>query len=187
MRYLMAGFLVLLGTGVPAHAQVDFTGNWEPPFHEDYPERIPGPAVGDYVGLPINAAARMRADIWTASLLTLPEHQCKPHPAGYGYRGPSNMRIQHDVDFNTQRVVRITVYLAWMQQYRQIYMDGRPHPGPFVPHTWQGFSTGRWENDTLVVTTTHMKAGWVRRNGLPYSDRAVRADDPVGARAHAGD
>ena len=175
-RLLSLVVLATIGMTGLAHAQVDLTGNWEPPFHEDYPERIPGPAVGDYVALPINAAARMRADSWTASLLTLPEHQCKPHQVGYGYRGPSNMRIVQDVNFNTQQVVRITVYLAWMQQYRQIWMDGRSRPGPFAPHTWQGFSLGRWAGDTLVVTTTHMKAGWVRRNGLPYSDQATFTD-----------
>ena len=175
-RLIMVGVLVTMGLAAPAGAQVDFTGHWEPPFHEDFPERIPGPAVGDYVGLPINGAARMRGDAWSASLLTLPEHQCKPHPVAYGYRGPSNMRIQHTVDFDTQRVVAITIYLEWMRQYRQIWMDGRPHPGPFAQHTWQGFSTGRWEGETLVVTTTHMKAGWVRRNGLPYSDLSTFTD-----------
>jgi glyoxylase-like metal-dependent hydrolase (beta-lactamase superfamily II) len=55
-------------------------------------------------------------------------------------------------------------------------MDGRPHPGMFAPHTWQGFSTGAWDGTTLVVTTTHMKAGWVRRNGVPYSDLATFTD-----------
>jgi glyoxylase-like metal-dependent hydrolase (beta-lactamase superfamily II) len=151
-------------------------GHWATVFHEDYPERIPGPAIGDYVGLPINDAARLRGDAWSASLLTLPEHQCKPHPAAYGYRGPANMRITQDVDADTQALVRITVYIEWMEQHREIWMDSRPHPGPFSPHTWQGFSTGRWEDDTLVVTTTHLKAGWMRRNGLPYSDFATFTD-----------
>jgi len=36
-----------------------------------------------------------------------------------------------------------------------------------------GFSTGKWEGDKLVVTTTHLKEGWIRRNGVPRSDRAV--------------
>jgi len=35
-----------------------------------------------------------------------------------------------------------------------------------------GFSTGRWEGDMLVIETTHLKQGWVRRNGLPMSDQA---------------
>ena len=59
-------------------------------FHEDQPERIPGPEIGDYLGLPITDAARLRGDIWDAEILTLPEHQCKPHPADYGPRGPFN-------------------------------------------------------------------------------------------------
>jgi glyoxylase-like metal-dependent hydrolase (beta-lactamase superfamily II) len=49
-------------------------------------------------------------------------------------------------------------------------MDGRPHPSDLAPHTWVGFSTGRWERNTLVVTTTHVKAGWLQRNGSPTSD-----------------
>ena len=169
----LAAFVALAGT---ASAQVDFSGNWAPLYHEDQPERVPGPEVGDYVALPINDEARARGPAWSASLLTLPEHQCKPHPVGYGFRGPSNMRIQQDVDFATQRVRKITIYIQWMQQYREIWMDGRPRPSPHAPHTWQGFSLGRWEGDRLVVTTTHMKAGWVRRNGIPYSDLAVFTD-----------
>ena len=52
-------------------------------------------------------------------------------------------------------------------------MDGRPHPSAYAEHTWMGFSTGRWEGDTLVVTTTHIKQMWHRRNGLPQSDRVT--------------
>jgi hypothetical protein len=55
-------------------------------------------------------------------------------------------------------------------------MDGRPHPPDYAPHTWQGFSTGRFENGVLVVETTHLKAGWIRRNGLPLSDEATMVD-----------
>lgn len=175
-KAIVGAGLLLAALGAPAHGQVDLVGNWDPIYDEDYPERIPGPEVGDYVGLPINAAAQFRADSWTASLLTLPEHQCKPHPVGYGYRGPTDMRIQEEVDFETQRIVKITVYVEWMAQYREIWMDERPPPSLAAPHTWQGFSTGVWEGDTLVVTTTHMKAGWVRRNGLPYSDQATFVD-----------
>ena len=51
-------------------------------------------------------------------------------------------------------------------------MDGRPHPGPNAPHTWMGFSTGRYDGDMLIVETTHLKQGWVRRNGVPMSDQA---------------
>ena len=38
---------------LPAFAQIDLSGEWNPVFHEDQPERIPGPEIGDYLGLPI--------------------------------------------------------------------------------------------------------------------------------------
>ena len=52
-------------------------------------------------------------------------------------------------------------------------MDGRPRPSPHAQHSWQGFSTGEWEGDMLKVTTTHLKEGWLRRNGVPRSDKAT--------------
>ena len=58
----------------PVPAFFDFSGEFAVLFHEDQPERIPGPEIGDYLGMPINDAARFRADSWDASLLTLPEY-----------------------------------------------------------------------------------------------------------------
>ncbi len=52
-------------------------------------------------------------------------------------------------------------------------MDGRDHPGDIEPHTWGGFSTGHFVGDTLVVHTTHLKSGWIRRNGMALSDEAT--------------
>jgi hypothetical protein len=162
--------------GVPAFAQIDLTGNWNPLMHEDALERGPGPEVGDYLGLPINDAARLRAYAWDASLLTVPEHQCKPHPSTYGFRGVGMLRISSDIDEATQGIRAIHTHIQWQEQRRTIWMDGRPHPPDYAPHTWQGFSTGRWEGNNLVVTTTHLKAGWMRRNGLALSDRARMTD-----------
>ncbi len=98
-------FLLAMVASRPAFAQIDLTGMWAPIFHEDQVERIPGPDVGDYAGLPINDAARLRADSWDASLLTLPEHQCKPHPSTYGFRGVGNLRITQEVDEATQQMI----------------------------------------------------------------------------------
>jgi hypothetical protein len=180
MRYAkpakIAGpFLLLLstlGSGL-ALAQVDPSGEWAPRFHEDQPERIPGPEIGDYPGLPINAAARLRGDSWDASLLTLPEHQCKPHPSDYAWRGPANLRIWKEIDTATQQVIAYHTHISWQAPERTIYMDGRPHPQEYAAHTWQGFSTGKWDGDILTVTTTHLKVGWIRRNGIPRSDKAT--------------
>lgn len=160
----------------PASAQINFVGYWNPLFDEDWLERLPGPDVGDYAGLPITPAARKRANTWEASLLTLPEHQCKPHPSTYGFRGIGQLRIWEDRDPQTQKLVAIHTYIQWMEQHRVIWMDGRPHPSGLEPHTWQGFSTGRFDGDVLVVSTTHLKAGWIRRNGLPLSDRATMTE-----------
>jgi len=160
-------------TALPAFAQMDPTGEWAPRFHEDNPERLAGPEIGDYLGLPINDAARLRADSWDASILTLPEHQCKPHPADYGPRGPANLRFWKEVDKDSQQTIAYHTHISWQAPERTIWMDGRPHPPDYAAHTWQGFSTGKWEGDVLTVTTTHLKTGWIRRNGIPRSDRAT--------------
>ena len=97
-------------------------------MHEDSIERAAGPDIGDFLGLPINDAARHRAEAWDASLLTLPEHQCKPHPSTYGFRGVGNLRIWNDVDPESGRVVSVHTHIQWMEQKREIFMDGRPRP-----------------------------------------------------------
>jgi hypothetical protein len=161
---------------LPAHAQVNLMGYWSPIYHEDNDERLPGPEIGDYAGLPVNDAARLRAQSWDASLLTLPEHQCKPHPSTYGFRGVGTLRIWEDRDPVSQALVAIHTHIEWQEQRRTIWMDGRPHPPDYAPHTWQGFSTGHFEAGVLVVETSHLKAGWIRRNGLPLSDAATMTD-----------
>lgn len=176
MRLAVLALVAWIASPAGASAQVDLTGMWAPVFHEDQVERVPGPEVGDFAGLPINDALRLRADAWDAGLLTLPEHQCKPHPSTYGFRGVGNLRISADVDDATQRIVRLNTHIQWQEQKRSIWMDGRPHPPAWAPHTWQGFSTGHWEGSDLVVRTTHLKAGWIRRNGVVISDRATMTE-----------
>ena len=171
----MTGRVVSLAAAVllaatAAQAQVELSGTWNSIRHEDLPDRGPGVGLGDYSGLPINDAARRWAESWDASRLTLPEHQCRVHTVAYIYRGPLNLRIWEEKDPKTQDVVAIKHYISTYEQTRTIWMDGRPHPPPHAPHTWMGFSTGRWDGDRLVVETTHIKQGWHRRNGVPQSD-----------------
>jgi len=166
--------LLLVLATAPASAQVNLAGVWNnlQILHEDEPERLPGPELGDYLGVPINAAARFRADAWDASLITLPEYQCRVHPSDYA---PSfaGIRIWEEFDKDTQDLLAIHIHhLAWGTE-RTIWMDGRPHPPDYALHTSMGFSTGKWEGDVLAVYTTHLKEGWIRRNGLPRSDRAT--------------
>ncbi|HUC76652.1 MAG TPA: hypothetical protein VMS04_15225 [Vicinamibacterales bacterium] len=160
---------IILGASL-ARAQIDLSGSWAARYHEDFAERIPGPELANFLGLPINEAARQWALSWDASRLTLREHQCQVHNAAYIYRGPLLLRIWEERDPQTQRLVAIKNYISTYEQTRTIWMDGRPHPPNYAAHTWQGFSTGTWEGDMLTVMTTHIKQGWHRRNGLPASD-----------------
>jgi hypothetical protein len=102
--------------------------------------------------------------------LSLQEHQCQVHTAAYIYGGPLLLRIWEERDPQTQNVVALRNYISTYEQNRTIWMDGRPHPPAYAAHTWMGFSTGKWEGNILTVTTTHIKQGWYRRNGVPSSD-----------------
>ena len=169
--------LFLLGAALvaaPLDAQVDFTGEWAPLYHEDGPERGPGPELADYTEMPINDAARMQADSYDADRISVvEEYQCRPHGADYGLRGLGQVRIWRDIDPASQRVIAFHMhFLAWDSE-RTIYLDERPHPPADTLHTFQGFSTGVWEGNMLTVTTTHLKTNYLRRNGLPRSDQAT--------------
>ena len=170
----MFAMLLLVCTFVattPVFAQVDFTGEWAPRFYEDQPERVAGPELGDYLGLPITDAARMRADTWNAAIQTLPEWQCRPHSADYIWRGPSNLHIWKEVDPVTREITAF--HAEWLRSVDNIYyLDGRPHPSANAAHTWGGFATAKWEGNMLTVTVTHLKEGYIRRNGVPRSDLA---------------
>ena len=175
--------LLALLVSIPASAQttgafnaqpgLDLAGNWAPVMHEDQPERGAGPPLADYLGLPITDGARLFAESWDASRLTLPEHQCQVHIASYIYRGPLNLRIWEEKDPQSQRLIAIKQYISTYEQTRTIWMDGRPHPPDYAAHTWQGFSTGKMEGNMLTITTTHLKNGWIRRNGIPRSADAT--------------
>ena len=167
-----AFFVLTLTIGVPAYAQIDFTGEWAPRFHEDQPERVAGPELGDYLGLPITDAARMRADTWDAAIQTLPEWQCRPHSADYIWRGPSNLHISKEVDPVSRQI--LAFHGEWLRSVDNIYyLDGRERPSANAPHTWGGFATAKWNGDVLTVTVTHLKEGYIRRNGVPRSDLAT--------------
>lgn len=160
-----------------AHAQVEVAGDWDQPgggifgFQEEFLDRGGGPDLGDYAGLPINDALRYKASLYSPSWLSVPEHSCIPHPSTYQYRSPGGISIVKEYDPVTQKLVAYRLYGSYGLE-RTVWMDGRPHPPPFARHTFEGFSTGRWEGNKLVIETTHLKAGFLRRNGIAHSDRA---------------
>jgi hypothetical protein len=172
MWVLIVGIVLLVP--VPARAQVDFSGEWAPLYDEDRPERLPGPELGDYMGLPINDAARLAADSWDADRISVvTQYQCRPHSSDYGMRGLGNLRVWREINPATQDLAAFRTYMPAWGSERTIWMDGRPHPPDQAEHTFQGFSTGAWEGNTLVITTTHLKTNYFRRNGVPSSDKRM--------------
>ena len=153
----------------PLWAQIDLSGYWAVRIQEDQVWRGPGSDLGEYQGIPLSAAGRMRAASWNASLKTLPERQCNPLPAD-DFTDIGAVRILPEIDPATQQVIAWHEYTEWQAQERVIWMDGRPHPSEYAPHTWQGFSTGKWEGDILTIETTHLKTAPYERVGLFRSD-----------------
>jgi len=93
--------------------------------------------------------------------------------AFYFVQGPFGLKIWSDTEPVKGATISFTIG-AWEDRAPiTIWMDGRPHPSTYAEHTRGGFTTGRWEGDTLVAYTTHMKAGFLRKNGPPSSDQAT--------------
>ena len=157
-------------------APMSLVGDWNGRYHEDQPDRVPGQEPNDYSGLPLNDAARFYADSFDVERTTLLEHICAPYALPYIFHGPLQFRVWETHDPDTQELIAINMFLGTYQQRRTIWMDGRPHPPDYAPHTWMGFSTGVYNGDVLTVTTTHLKAGYFRRSGVPSSDRTTMVE-----------
>jgi glyoxylase-like metal-dependent hydrolase (beta-lactamase superfamily II) len=177
-RLAAAALCLVVAAGARGAAQIDLAGQWQAlSRHEDEVHRIPGPELGDYAGFPLNEAGRVKAETWDASILSQPELQARPHPAQYSMRGPGpNFRMNVVADPQTNAVVAYTITNLFGNADRTIWMDGRPHPSPYAEHTWDGFSTGAWEGGALKVTTSHMKMGYVHRNGVAASPRSTMTE-----------
>ena len=166
--------LLSLVASAPASAQLlvgrersppDLSGEWRLESDED-----PGqPPLGDYLGIPYNDAGRQRSDTTAESIWGTSEYRCRPHSAPHQWRGLGGARILKELDPLTRDVNAYHVQF-WRSLDRPIYLDGRPHPPAYAPHSWTGFSTGEWVGNTLVVTTTHLKDGFLKRGGPQTSD-----------------
>ena len=152
---------------------IDLSGMWVPALHEDSLERGAGSEIGDYGGFPLNEAGRLWALSYDPSRVTLRHHQCDGYALPYQMRALGNARGWEERDPHTQRLIAIHWWEQTFEGHRVIWMDGRPHPPAWAPHTWMGFSTGQFMGNALVIRTTHVKQGWLRRNGTPESDQAT--------------
>jgi hypothetical protein len=169
-------FMLLLGSlaiSVPAHAQIELSGSYSPILYEDYIERGPGSDLGDFTGMPLTDEGRAKGLLYTSNLPSTIERQCLAQaPWVLQYR-PLGMRIWSEVD-KDDRVAAWKIEGDYLRDTLTIWMDGRPEPSPNALSTAAGFSTGKWDGDTLTIRTTHVKTTWIRRgNGIPASDQTT--------------
>jgi len=177
---LAAAAVVIALAGAPLSAQPprpanppDIAGEWTLTNNEE--DTTAQPPLGDYLGIPFNAAGRQRSDTTAESIWGTPEYQCRPHSAPHQWRGLGGARILKEQDPLTRDVkayhIQFMRSLDW-----PVFMDGRPHPPAWAPHTWTGFSTGQWIGNTLKITTTHLKDGYLKRGGPQTSDMYSMTD-----------
>ena len=158
-----------------AAAPIDLTGYWVSIVTKDWRWRMVTPAKGDYQSVPITPEAKKVADAWDPAKDEAAGEQCKSYGAAAIMRVPGRLHIVWQDD-NTLKVetdagiqVRLLHFGAW-----------KAPPGKA---TWQGDSVAEWEvagggrgggtSGDLKVVTTHMRPGYLRKNGVPYSTDAM--------------
>jgi glyoxylase-like metal-dependent hydrolase (beta-lactamase superfamily II) len=154
-------------------AGVDLSGTWYPQPGQDSNLFTASGALVEYGGIPLSEAGRLYALAWSPSRIQGRQHQCMGYVPPYTYNQPGNLRFWEERDPYTQRLLAIKQYWQISEGIRTIWMDNRAHPPAYAQHTWSGFSTGKYEGNTLTVSTTHLKRGWIRANGMPQSDEAT--------------
>ena len=165
-------FAVTMLCGIPAFGQTaDLAGEYATINYEDANERAGGPPLGDYMGIPLSEAGRLRAESNNESIWGLPEFSCRPHTGSYQWRAQGGVQIRKEIDPVSRELT--AYHFGWQRSLdRIVYMDGRAHPDDYGAHSWSGFSTGRFIGNILEVTTTHLKEGYMKRNGVMFSDSA---------------
>ena len=156
-----------------AAAAFDPTGYWVSVVTEDWRFRMVTTPKGDYASVPLNAEARKVADAWDPAKDEAAGNQCKAYGAAGLMRVPGRLHITWEND-TTLRIDTDAGTQTRMLRF------GNPQPPAGEP-TWQGDSVARWEvaagggrgapprGGSLKVVTTHLKPGYLRKNGVPYS------------------
>ena len=164
-----------------AAAPIDLTGYWVSVVTEDWRWRMLTPPKGDYASVPLNAEGQRVADMWDPAKAST--DGCKPYGAAAIMRVPGRLHVtwQDDdtlrIDTDAGRQTR----LLHFENLRGRSKD-RASRGA---RTWQGLSAAEWEmvgirgrdqsprGGSLKVVTTDLRAGYLRTNGVPYSEDAI--------------
>ena len=154
-----------------AAAVVDLTGYWVSVVTEDWRYRMVTPAQGDYQGVPLTPAAKKIADSWDPAKEAASGDQCK------SYGAPAILRVPGRLHITWQDDTTLKLETDAGQQTRLFHFGNWKSPGG--PKTLQGDSTAEWEgggrgatDGSMKVTTTNLKGGFLRKNGVPYSENA---------------
>lgn len=154
-----------------AAAPIDLTGYWVSYVTEEWRYRMMTPAKGDTEGVPLNAAGQAAAKSWDPAADEANGLACKAYGAGGIMRIPGRLHITWR-DANTLQIETDA------GRQTRLFHFNQATPAPAEP-TWQGHSLARWEGpaggrgESLAVTTTQMRPGYLRRNGAPYGARAT--------------
>ena len=119
-------------------------------------------------GLPFRPwAAELRSEREANGSKDNPEAACLP-------MGNMQFHTQGFPRLYVQTPQRIIILYEASMGYRQIFTDGRPSPDNDPQPWWYGYSTGHWEGDELVVTTTNFRDGeWLDILGSPLTEAAT--------------
>ncbi len=170
---LLAGIFFLFGCCAAALGQdesaqspreaapVDLTGQWVSVVTEDWRWRMQTPPKGDYASLPLNDEGRRVADTWDPDR---DKGTCRPYGAAGLMRMPMRVRISWEDDDT------LLLETDHGMQVRRLHFDPEEVSGE---PSLQGDSVAEWEAASLKVVTTNMSGGYLRRNGVPYSEDAV--------------
>jgi hypothetical protein len=167
------------GTAAPSSARaaapIDLAGQWVAVISEDWRWRMITPAKGDIVSIPLNLQGQHVAEAWDPAKDEATGEQCKAYGAPGLMRGPIRMRISW-LDDNALKVE--TDY--GMQTRLLRFANAGVQPGA---RSWQGATAAEWivrgggrgspRFGTLKTVTTNLRSGYLRKNGVPYSERAV--------------
>ena len=176
----LAALLALVMAAIPAEARQsgegngarpDFSGVWRtinPPAAPRVNTTLrwlPGPGeLPDFTPAYKQRYDKIQASRETGSEETESVARCLPPGM------PWFMGAQYGLEILQTRD-KIGMFSEWMDAYRRIYLDGRKMPADFDP-SYNGYSTGRWEGDTLVVETVNLRGETeLDRYGSPHSDQ----------------
>jgi hypothetical protein len=175
-------------------APFDLTGYWVSIVTQDWRWRMVTPRKGDYQGIQITPAARKVADAWDPAKDEAAGEQCK------SYGAPALMSVPGRLHITWQDDMTLKVDTdAGMQTRTLRFSDVKaPTDGP---RSWQGVSQAQWltprpnvplqlrpadrtadappvrpTGGSLRVVTGNLRAGYLRKNGVPYSENAVMTE-----------